>query len=82
MEKRRLSEEQPTMTSPGYRDKQWPQLPKGCPSCRAAGRGELCDHWHVCGSSDHWTRGCRKKNGSSEKTGPGNRWGLKPRDRK
>ena len=37
------------------------QRPISCPSCQAGGRGKLCYHCHVCGSSDHSARGCRKK---------------------
>ena len=46
------------------------------------GRGESCDHCHICASSDHWARGCRKKNTGGNKAGSGNRRRLHPQDRK
>ena len=46
-----------------------------CPNCQSAGRRESCDHCYVCGSSDQWAHGCRKRNGGSEKVSPGNRRG-------
>ena len=82
VEKNRAREKQFTGASSGYQNQQWYQRTKGCPNCQAAGRGESCDHCHVCGSSDYWTCCCRKRNGSSEKVVPGNRRGLQPRDRK
>ena len=82
VEKNRAREEQFVGASSGYQNQQWYQRPKGCPNWQAAERGESCDHFHVCSSSDHWACGCRKRNGSSEKVGPGNRRGLQPRDRK
>ena len=71
VEKNRAREEQFVGASSGYQQQQqWNQRPKDSPNCQAAGRGESCDHCYVCGSSDHWFRGYRKRNGSSEKVGP------------
>ena len=81
-EKNRANEEQLTGTPLGSQNQQWHRRPLGCTSCQAKGRGESCDHCHICGSSDHWARGCRKKNSSGDKAGSGNRHGLQPRDRK
>ena len=82
IEKNRAEDQQLTSTPLGSQNQQWYRRPMGCPSCQAKGRGASCDHCHICGSSDHWARGCRKKNSSGEKAGPGNRHGLRPRDRK
>ena len=82
IEKNLAEDQQLTSTPLGSQNQQWYRRPMGCPSCQAKGRGDLCDHCHICGSSDHWARGCRKKNSSGEKAGSGNRHGLRPRDRK
>ena len=82
IEKNRADDERLTSTPPGSQNQQWYRRPIGCPSCQAKGRGESCDHCHICGSSDHWARGCRKKNSGGDKAGSGNRRGLQPRDRK
>ena len=82
VEKNRANEEWLTSTPPVPQNQQWYRRPVDCSSCQAKGRGELYDHCHICGSSDHWARGCRKKNSSSDKAGSGNRRGLQPRDRK
>ena len=59
VEKNRGNEEQLTGTPLGSQNQQWYRRPLGCTSCQAKGRGESCDHCHICGSSDHWARGCR-----------------------
>ena len=82
VEKDRADRDRLTKTPPESQDYQRYQTHMGCPSCQSKGRGELCDHCHVCGSSEHWARGCRKKNSSGDKAGSGNRRGLRPRDRK
>ena len=82
VEKNRANEEWLTSTPPVPQNQQWCGRPVGCSNCEAKGRGKLYDHCHICGSSDHWARGCRKKNSSSDKAGSGNRRGLQPRDRK
>ncbi len=81
VEKNRANEERLTSTPPVPQNQQWYRRPVGCSSCQAKGRGELCDHCHICGSSDHWARGCKNKRSSSDKAGSGNRRGLQPRDR-
>ena len=82
IEKNRAEDERLTSTPLGSQNQQWYRRPLGCPTCQAKGRGESCDHFHVCGSSDHWARGCRKKNSSGDRAGSGNRRGLQPQDRK
>ena len=82
VERDRSNEERFNSTPPVNQNQQWYQGPRGCISCQKGGKGELCDHCHICGSSDHWARGCRKRNTSYEKAGSGNRRGLPPRDRK
>ena len=82
IEKNRAEDDRLTSTSLGSQNQQWYRQPLGCPNCQAKGRGESCDHCHICGSSDHWARGCRKKNSSGDRAGSGNRRGLQPRDRK
>ena len=66
-----------TNTSLGSQNQQWYRRPLGCPNCQAKGRGESCDHCHICGSSDQWARGCRKKKSSGDKAGSRNRRGLR-----
>ncbi|XP_041466892.1 uncharacterized protein LOC121417303 [Lytechinus variegatus] len=39
-----------------------PPRPKGCERCREQGRGNDCRHCFKCGSSEHYARGCRKRN--------------------
>lgn len=82
VEKNRANEERLTSTPPVPQNQQWYRRPVGCSSCQAKGKGELCDHCHICGSSDHWARGCKNKYSRSDKAGSGNRHGLQPRDRK
>ena len=82
IEKNRAEDERLTSTPLGSQNQQWYCRPLGCPNCQANGRGESCDHYHICGSSDHWARGCRKRNSSGDKAGSGNRRGLQPRERK
>ena len=73
VEKDRADRDRLTKTPPEPQDYQRYQTPMVCPSCQAKGRGELWDHCNVCGSSEHWARGCRKKNSSGDKAGSGNR---------
>ena len=82
IEKNQAEDERLTITPQGSQNQQWYRRPLGCPNCQAKGRGESCDHCYICGSSDHWARGCRKKNSGGDKEGSGNRHGLQPRDSK
>ena len=82
VERNRSNEERFNSGPPINQNQQWYQGPRGCISCQKEGRGELCNHCHICGGSDHWARGCRKRNTSYDKASSGNRRGLQPRDRK
>ena len=82
IEKNGAEDERLTSTSIGTQNQQWYRRPLGCHNCQEKGRVESCGHCHICGSSDHSARGCRKKNSSGDKVGSGNRRGLQPRDRK
>ena len=82
VERNQSNEERFTTAPPVNQNQQSYQGPRGCPSCQKERKGKLCDHCHVCGSSDHWARGCRKRYSRGEKSCQGNRWGLQPRDRK
>ena len=53
IEKNRAEDERLTITLSGSQNLQWYRRPLGCPNCQAKGRGELCDHRHICGSSGH-----------------------------
>ena len=77
VERNLTNEERFTRPLPVNQNLQGYQGPRGCIDCQKEGKGQLCDHCHICGSSDHWARGCRKR-----RSGPGNRRGLQPRDRK
>ena len=44
--------------------------------------GESCDHCRICGSSDHWACGCRKKNSTGDNAGSGYRRRLQSLDMK
>ena len=82
VERNQSDEERFTSAPPVNQNQQSYQGPMGCPSCQKERKGELCDHCHVCGSSDHWACGCRKRCSRGEKSCQGNRWGLQPKDRK
>ena len=80
LENNRAEDERLIITT--SQNQQWYRRPLGCASCQTKGRRESYDHCHICGSSGHWVRGCRKKNSGGDKAGSGNRHGLQPRDRK
>jgi len=35
--------------------------PSACESCLGKGHAERCDHCFVCGSNEHFARGCKQK---------------------
>ena len=82
IEKNRAEDERLTIIPSGPQNQQWYRRPLGCPNSQAKGRGESCDYCHVCGSSDHWARSCRKKNSGGDNAGSGPKHGLQLRDRK
>eukprot|EP00794_Sanderia_malayensis_P005799 gene5799-6497_t len=49
--------------------------PSACESCKEANTAEKCDHCFVCGSDEHFARGCKKRS-----TRSGNRGQLRRRD--
>ena len=49
--------------------------PSTCESCKKANNPEKCDHCFVCGSDEHFARGCKKRS-----TRSGNRGQLRRRD--
>lgn len=63
-------------------NQQWHARPRGCTRCQTEERGETCDHCYICGSGEHWARGCRQRSEGSERPASGNRRGLRLRDRK
>ena len=66
IEKNGAEDERLTIILSGPQNQQWYRRPLGCPNSQAKGRGESCDYCHVCGSSDHWARSCRKKNSGDD----------------
>ena len=82
IEKNGAEDERLTIIPSGPQNQQWYRRPLGCPNSQAKGRGESCDNCHMCGSSDHWARSCRKKNSGGDNAGSGNKHGLQLRDRK
>ena len=68
--------------SPRNHNQQWHARSRGCTSCQTEEKGETCDHCYICGSGEHWARGCRQRSEGSERPASGNRRGLQPRDRK
>ena len=82
VERQQSNEKRFTSAPPVNQNQQSYRGPRGCPSCQKERKGELCDHCHVCGSPDHWARGCRKRYSRGENSGQGNTRALQPRDRK
>ena len=67
VERNQSKEERFTSAPPVNQNQQSYQGPRGCPSCQKERKRELCDHCHVCGSSDH------KRYSRDEKSCQGNR---------
>jgi hypothetical protein len=44
-----------------------------CPKCKSQGNGK-CTHCYICGSDEHYARGCKQRSGNGR--------GLLQRDRK
>ena len=59
VERNLTNEERFTRPLPVNQNLQGYQGPRGCIDCQKEGKGQLCDHCHICGSSDHWARGCQ-----------------------
>ena len=50
---------------------------RGCNYCQQQGSGDNCNHCFICGSSEHFARGCRQRRRNNQS---GNDQGLLPRD--